>query len=119
MLLAILMHQYVCLDHQQGRRSGFLCSCAAHSEGSHHGSGIEMVSPSGTPRPPGSPKIGAAYMVVNVRPSDTGTEATAFSEGALSTDEEEDEGSPAAERDTLLRQHTPRGDCSTMSSTLS
>ena len=51
-------------------------------------------------------------MVVNVRPSDTGTEATAFSEGALSIDEEEDEGSPAAERDTLLQQHIPRGDCS-------
>ena len=71
-----------------------------------------MVSPSGTLRPPGSPKIGAAYTVVHVRPSDTGTDATAFSEGALSIDEEEDEGSPAAERDTLLQQHTPHGDCS-------
>ena len=70
-----------------------------------------MVSPSGAPSPSGSPKIGAAYTVVHVRPSDTGTEATAFSEGALSIDEEEDEGPPAAEMDTLLQQHTPRGVC--------
>ena len=112
MLLVFITRQCRHGGRQRSRRARMLCFCADHTEGSHHGSGIEMVSPSGAPSASGSPKIGAAYTVVNVRPSDTGTGATAFSEGALSIDEGEDEGSPAAERDTLLQQHTPRGDFS-------
>ncbi len=55
--------------------------------------------------PHGSPKIPAAYSVVDVPPSDSGydTDATAFSEGAFSDEDEEEED--VGEIGALLNGH--------------
>ena len=76
---------------------------AAQGEHGEHGEGIELM-PQMTPH--GSPKIPAAYTVVNLPPSDSGydTDATAFSEGAFS-DNTEDEDDDGDETGSLLGSH--------------
>jgi hypothetical protein len=72
---------------------------AAGSEHEEHGEGIELV-PYETPH--ASPKIPAAYSVVEVPPSESGydTDATAFSEGGFSDDDTGDD-----EAGALLSTH--------------
>lgn len=79
-----------------------LSAHAADSEHGEHGEGIELM-PQMTPH--GSPKIPAIHTVVDVPPSDSGydTDATAFSEGAFSDDEDMDE--EASEKGALLSHH--------------
>lgn len=83
---------------------------AAPSEQGEHGEeGIELMMQT-TPHN-GSPKIPAAYSVVDVAPSESGyeTDATAFSEGAFSDDDDDlDQGEN--ERNGLLTHHHASGD---------
>ena len=93
--------------------------CAEHAEGSsHRGEGIELTSASAATSRAHSPKIGSEYTVVHVRPSDTGTEATAAStDGALTIGEREmdeegevdEELGPGAEGVSLLQERAAPG----------
>ncbi len=77
---------------------------APSNHGEHEHEGIELMM-ARTPQD-GSPKIPAAYSVVDVAPSDSGyeTDATAFSDGALS-DEDDRASLEGNETGGLLAHH--------------
>ncbi|BDA42337.1 probable sodium/hydrogen exchanger 4 at N-terminal half [Coccomyxa sp. Obi] len=79
------------------------------NHGEHEHEGIELMM-ARTPQD-GSPKIPAAYSVVDVAPSDSGyeTDATAFSEGAFS-DEDDRASLEGNETGGLLAHHGARAD---------
>lgn len=79
---------------------------AAPSEEGEREEGIELMMQR-TPHSGGSPKIPAAYSVVDVAPSEGGyeTDATAFSEGTFSDGDDDDQDPEADETGGLLPRH--------------